>query len=112
MKFTLSVVALFAFVAFVQATPVPEDEPAAPNRPLINFFTSAMNTAQGAYNSAYNTAASAARATADVVNNFVGNTAQTVGNGLNSGAETFTNGVNGAVNFALPMPAAAAPAEA
>lgn len=102
MKFSLSIVALFAFVVLVYSSPLPQEEAAAgaataaaaPNRPLINLFNMATSGINTAYSATMDTAYNTAKATVEAVSNLVGSGAQTVSTGINSGAETFNGLIN------------------
>lgn len=98
MKFSLSIVALFAFVALVHSSPLPEEaaaaEAAAPNRPLINLFNMAASGVGNVYSATMDTAYNTAKATVDAVSSFVGSSAETVSNGINTGANTITGIIN------------------
>ena len=109
MKFSLSTVALFAFVALVHSTPLPQEEVAAqPNRPIMNFLSSATSAVNSAIDTTADTAFSALRGTASTIASFVGNTAQAMSNGMNTGATTFGN----LITAPFQSSAAAAPAVA
>lgn len=96
MKFSLSVVAFIAFVAFVQATPVPQEETAAaePIRPILNMINAAANQASDTWNNVYTTSINAGKRMAEGFGGFVENTAHTVGNGLQTFGSTFNANIN------------------
>lgn len=95
MKTTASIIVLFAVVAFVRSTPLPQDAAAevAPNRPLFNAFSAAANTANVAFEGLTNTGFNVAKTVAENTGRFIDNTAGAMSNGINSAAHSITSGL-------------------
>lgn len=92
MKFTLSVFALLAFVAFVHSTPVAQEE-VTPNRPILNAISSAASTANQVFEGITNTAYSATKRVAETAGQVIDNTASTMSSGIN----TVANAISGTI---------------
>lgn len=75
MKSSLIILLLCAFIALCYSTPVPQEE--APNRPLLNVFSSANQA----------------------IVDFGKRGAETIGSFIDSGAQSVTNGINNVAHF-------------
>lgn len=95
MKTTVSILfVLFAIVAFVHSTPLPQDpivaeieqaaeEAAAPNRPILNAISGIANTG-----------ISVAKSVAESTGRLIEGSAQTMTSGINFGAQTLSGFIN------------------
>lgn len=88
MKITFAVIALSAFVAFVSATPLPQ------NRPIIDAISSAASTTNQMFGDLTNYGYNAAKQAAETTGKFIGSAAETVSSGIQSAGQTINNGIN------------------
>lgn len=91
MKTTVSIFfVLFAIVAFVHSTPLPQgeiiaevDQPAAPNGPILSVI-----------NNFANTGINVAKSVAETTGRFIEGSAQSMTNGINVAAHTISETIN------------------
>lgn len=89
----MAVIAFCAVVAFVNATPLPQEESAPNNRPILNAISSAANSANQALGDFTQSGYSAAKRVAQTAGKIIDNTAQSMTNGINSVAHTLSDGI-------------------
>lgn len=96
MKFTVSIFVLFAFIAFVHSTPLPQEtvaevgqlaEEEAPNRPILAAILTPINGIAS-------TGINVAKTVAENTGRLLENGAQAMSNGLNYVAHTVNEGIN------------------
>lgn len=102
MKISGSILVLCAIVALVHSTPVP-DEPSAHFRPILNYFTSIVDTANYAITGIRDTGFNVVERAADNTRSFIDNSADLLTNRMNTAVENFRATIAAPLNLLYPF---------
>lgn len=85
MKVTFAVIVLSAFVAYVSASPLPQ------NRPILDAISSAASSTNQMFSDAASYGYNAMKQGAETTGRFIGSAADTFSSGIQSAGQTINN---------------------